>query len=529
MTVKVNSNAGTAPESAGAELEGALPSLSLLTAAAAISSDSDLKFSSELSRFRREGRNNPIGFAQAAATDAVHLGQNAIEIAKKPEVQELAKSVGKSLLNSAKDWALDMALHPQKLIPIAWGFVKGAMDGLGLTDIGLGALSLGKAAFHVATFNFDAAGRDLKDSGRLVKGAATAVLELTGLADCGRAIKCLKEGNYAGAAFYGAMGIGQIAALAVTFGGANLLANGTKVAAREGFEVMAKETGEAVVREVGEKITSTELKAVGAQIAEQGGKKLMEIAQEKGAAAVTENVTREVLRDVSEAGTRALLEKHGVKDIVERCTLESLKQIAGSSRKELVEHLITRGMSEEAAAASAKAMQKVLGKAGQRAIFDAGIKDIFVDAITKDLKDDLLKRGMAEGFKEAWEKEAIKLAQKGIEKEMLVRAGTEGFEEGVERGVRKVVREGVESAFRKFRTKLKFKGEGAEADETELKLSAGEDRKGVEYGSLRENSRKSAQDKSRFAWKKNVHEKRLKLNDTNWGTEDVLREKNEFD
>lgn len=511
------------------ELSGSLPPLAvLLTAAAPALNINQESFSPRLGEFRPHPTHDLAGAAREAAASAARFGEQAVEIAKKPEVQEAAKSLAKSMLGSVKDWAVDIAHHPQKLVPIVWGFAKSLSDGLGISDICAGTFSLGKAAVHLATFDFDRAGQDLRDAGRAVKGAATLVAEFTGLADCGRAIKCAMEGNYAGALFYGALGVGQAAALFVTFGGMNLLTNGTKMAAREGFETMAKEAGESVVKELGERITSTELKAVGAEIAEHGGRKLAEIAEEKGAAAVTENLTREVLKDVAEGQTIKLLEKHSGKEVVERFTLEALEQISKSSRRDLAEHLMARGMEEAAALKAAGAMKTLLGKAGGRAMFDTAIKDIFVNEITGQVKEDLLKRGMAEGFKEAWEKQTAMLAEKGIEKEMLIRAGTEGFEAGVESGVRKVVRAGVESAFRRFRGKLKL-GQRAEDDGVEgSEASPINGGKPVEYGHIEQRYKGETFEKRRFAWKKDVYESKRLLT-TDFSNEKILREEKGVD
>lgn len=401
----------------------------------------------------RQAITEQIQIAGTVSRAAIHAGGEIVEYVQTPQGQEVAKAVARSVGHAAQSWLSDLARHPEKIIGMGLSFGKSMCDGLGLTDLAVGVANLGFAGGRLVTGDLTGAKSALHESGRAAKGVITLVGEVTGITDCIRAVDCFRKHDYAGAAFYGAFGVTQLAAVIATAGVLNSLAAGTKRAAREGFETIAKETGEKVVAEVSQKITSTELKEVGAQIAKGAAKTVEQIAEQKGAQAVTETVVKKIVSDEAARETTALLNKHGVAGIVEKFTTEALELISKSSKKELTNHLIEQGMEEGLAKNAASAMKLALGKSGQMGLFDKGIKDIFINEITGQVKEDLMKRGLAEGFEQAWKVEIRNLVAKGISEEMLVRAGREGLEEGVELGVRRVVREGVEEAFRKFRNR----------------------------------------------------------------------------
>ncbi len=332
------------------------------------------------------------------------------------------------------------------------GFAKSFCDAIGLTDIVAGTYHGFAAVGCLLTGNLKAASEHALQSTRAVKGAVLALGEFTGITDIGRAVIALAKGDYAQAAFFGAIGAGQIYLVCTTLGLGNILSRSGVEAAREGVRILAKETGQEVVKAVEKKLSNEFLEKTGSRFALDSAKAVLREWDKIAADLFTG--CKKIVSQTVETGLEKVLRDAGVKEIVSESTETLLCKIYNTAVKDLAKEFTIHGISLKEANYMAKCLKKALWKQGRKSHYHAMLAEEIIDEISVQLKENLFERGLKKGFEQTWLKSVDRIVKfKGLPSEsadLLRRAGKEGFEEGADLAIRKIVREGVEAAFKKF-------------------------------------------------------------------------------
>jgi hypothetical protein len=294
---------------------------------------------------------------------------------------------------------IHVVTHPIDSLQKVGSFLKGMSDGLGITDICVGVGRIFKGDFAGALQAF--------------KGAGTAFVEFTGLADAygavkhlGQALYCLGTGDRVGAAVHfgqavmhgamAAMSIGSIAATVATGGaaagalvGVMMLRTSMKTAAKqvlktaskEFFKKAGEELGENLVKSVGKDLTKEILEATAVKSVDAGSMKVIGTILGKDAGklfdAATSGPIREQLleklakemnpahfekafREVGLDATSRLMKDAGVAAKAEKLVFELLQDAHKMSKKELAQKLEKQGWDPKRAREAAADVKKAL-------------------------------------------------------------------------------------------------------------------------------------------------------------------------
>jgi hypothetical protein len=453
----------------------------------------------------------------AVGSAAAWVGSKLID----PDTWVAAGKFAFSCVTWAQRTAWNVITNPVDSLRAAGSFLKSMSDGLGLTDlaVGLGRLCTG----------------DLRGGLQALKGAGTAFLEFTGIADLGRAVYhgglalyYLGTGDKLQAAIHGGqalmngafavLSIGSIAATVATGGAAagsivgvmalrTSLSTATKQVVKTACKEFLKESGEQIGKELVENLAKTVSRDVltqaGEKIANQGTRDLaIQHLGREGAQALLSRGTADHVRAelatklLQKAGPEAfeqVMEKHGIKvgdrlmkdmgitERVAKLTEQFVRDTRGKSAKDLAAELLEAGVvkNQKESHSTAKELQRILKGAGKAS--DKEICEALTEGIMKPLREHV-NSAVREGFEKQ-----MRTTLKGAPEKQLdeaIEAGWRGAERGLEKSMRKAVHAGVNEGLN--RSRAKFVKLGLDGDDQALEIgsggrtqASGEDIKGV--------------------------------------------------
>lgn len=441
----------------------------------------------------------------AVGSAAAWVGSKLID----PDTWVAAGKFAFSCVTWAQRTAWNVITNPVDSLRAAGSFLKSMSDGLGLTDlaVGLGRLCTG----------------DLRGGLQALKGAGTAFLEFTGIADLGRAVYhgglalyYLGTGDKLQAAIHGGqalmngafavLSIGSIAATVATGGAAagaivgvmalrTSLSTAAKQVVKTACKEFLKESGEQIGKELVENLAKTVSRDVltqaGEKIATQGVRDLaIQHLGREGAQALLSRGTADHVRAelatklLQKAGPEAfeqVMEKHGIKvgdrlmkdmgitERVAKLTENFVRETRGKSTKDLAEELLEAGVvkNQKEAHSTAKELQRILKGAGKAS--DKEICEALTEGIMKPLREHV-NSAVREGFEKQ-----MRATLKGAPEKQLdeaIEAGWRGAERGLEKSMRKAVYAGVKEGLN--RSRAKFVKLGLDGDDQAVAIGTGE-------------------------------------------------------
>ena len=441
----------------------------------------------------------------AVGSAAAWVGSKLID----PDTWVAAGKFAFSCVTWAQRAAWNVITNPVDSLRAAGSFLKSMSDGLGLTDlaVGLGRLCTG----------------DLRGGLQALKGAGTAFLEFTGIADLGRAVYhgglalyYLGTGDKLQAAIHGGqalmngafavLSIGSIAATVATGGAAagaivgvmalrTSLSTAAKQVVKTACKEFLKESGEKIGKELVENLAKTVSRDVltqaGEKIANQGTRDLaIQHLGREGAQALLSRGTADHVRAelatklLQKAGPEAfeqVMEKHGIKvgdrlmkdmgitERVAKLTEQFVRDTRGKSAKDLAAELLEAGVvkNQKEALSTAKELQRILKGAGKAS--DKELCETLTEGIMKPLREHV-NSAVREGFEKQ-----MRTTLKGAPEKQLdeaIEAGWRGAERGLEKSMRKAVYAGVKEGLN--RSRAKFVKLGLDGDDQTFAIGTGE-------------------------------------------------------